>query len=96
MLFFYFFPNIEIKGCCFHFKHAYQGWLSRNGWKIPTGLVENMGTMLNEDSVSSFESATGPIFNITYSFDSASYYYRKKTKNYKKLHLYTKSINSYT
>ena len=27
------FPNIELKGCYFHFKHAHQGWLSRNGWK---------------------------------------------------------------
>ena len=27
------FPAIEIKGCYFHFKHAHQGWINRNGWK---------------------------------------------------------------
>ena len=27
------FPAIAIKGCYFHFKHAHQGWLCRNGWK---------------------------------------------------------------
>ena len=27
------FPGIITKGCYFYFKHAHQGWLSRNSWK---------------------------------------------------------------